>query len=129
MTYKQIQQLEDFIKGNTKNNTFAQDFLELINQIDDEEIAENFNDIANVLGVTKQRVSAVYNDFFNNFYSDLYGKRGQKAIEDKRYLNEQDDDYISDEELEEDYRAYENFIEEMCQCGYASEEDFWDTNL
>lgn len=36
----------------------------------------NFNDIANVLGVTKQRVSAVYNDFFNNFYSDLYGKRG-----------------------------------------------------
>lgn len=41
-----IQQLEDFIKGNTKNNTFAQDFLELINQIDDEEIAENFNDIA-----------------------------------------------------------------------------------
>lgn len=36
----------------------------------------NFNDIANVLGVTKQRVSAVYNDFFKKFYSDLYGKRG-----------------------------------------------------
>ncbi len=36
----------------------------------------NFNDIANTLGVTKQRVNAVYNDFFNNFYFDLYGKRG-----------------------------------------------------
>lgn len=56
-------------------------------------------------------------------------KERLRSIEDKKYLIETDDDYISDEELEEDYRAYENFIEEMCQCGYASEEDFWDTNL
>lgn len=33
----------------------------------------NFNDVANRLGVTKQRVNAVYNDFFNKFYSNLYG--------------------------------------------------------
>ena len=36
----------------------------------------NFNDIANKLGITKQRISYAYNDFFNKFYSDLYGKRG-----------------------------------------------------
>lgn len=52
-----------------------------------------------------------------------------RNIEDKKYSIETDDDYISDKELEADYRAYEIFIEEMCQCGYASEEDFWDTNL
>ena len=40
------------------------------------DIDGNFNDIADALGITKQRVNAVYNDFFNKFYSDLYGKRG-----------------------------------------------------
>ena len=89
----------------------------------------SFEDIAKMLGITKQRVGQVHKSFLDNLYSDLYGKRGQKVIEDKRYLDEQYDDYISDEELEEDYNAYYGFIEEMCQCGYASEEDFWDTNL
>ena len=58
-----------------------------------------------------------------------FTEREVRNIEDKKYLIETDEYYISDEELEEDYNAYYGFVEEMCQCGYASEEDFWNTNL
>ena len=36
----------------------------------------SFEDIAKLLGITKQRVSQVYKSFLDNLYSDLYGKRG-----------------------------------------------------
>lgn len=39
----------------------------------------NFEDVAKLFGITKQRVSQVYRRFLDNIYSDIYGKRGYKS--------------------------------------------------
>ncbi len=39
----------------------------------------NLKDVAKNFGITKQRVSKVYNDLLNNIYSDLYGSEAEKV--------------------------------------------------
>ena len=81
-------QLEDCITNNSDEigefefyTIFDKHYSQLTNrkkQIIDTCINDDgsFEDIAKLLGITKQRVGQVHKNFLDNLYSDLYGKRG-----------------------------------------------------
>lgn len=68
-----IQQIEDFVDGSIKNDDFAVKFIELINQIDDEVVTQNFYDVVKLCEkfIEKQLNRQAFIDALSNALIEL----------------------------------------------------------